>query len=274
MAIRLSLGKPHLGLRIRLRTLIAAIALFAVALWAALSIWSPTRRLSRLVRAGQPTYVRREAASALGHEIPFWEVDQAVHTLIEVCDDPSPRVREYAAVGLAQLGTKADPGILKLMVLLNDEDRFVRYSAAAALGRIVRPQTEQSSKVAEALAPLLEDPDPDVQLTAAEALCRMGRIDEAIGTLVSACASPEKTRRDRARMIMTQPGTDRGPFIACLIPELRQKDQAKRRGAFQTLMLIAGPEEIHSALRGALDSGDPAVRQWAAQELKRIASPP
>jgi hypothetical protein len=73
---------------------------------------------------------------------------------------------------------------------------------------------------------------------------------------------------------MTQPGTDRGPFIACLIPELRQKDQAKRRGAFQTLMLIAGPEEIHSALRGALESGDPAVRQWAAQELKRIASPP
>jgi hypothetical protein len=76
VAIRLSLGKPHLGLRIRLRTLIAAIALFAVALWAAISIWSPTRRLSRLVRAGQPTYIRREAASALGHEISFREVDQ------------------------------------------------------------------------------------------------------------------------------------------------------------------------------------------------------
>src|SRR6516225_3728959 len=93
--------------RLRLRTQLALIALLAVSLWAGLSIWSPTRRLGRLVRADQPVYIRREAASALGHQIPAWEVEQAVSILIGVCDDPSPRVREYALVGLAQLGPKA-----------------------------------------------------------------------------------------------------------------------------------------------------------------------
>ncbi len=85
-------------LRLRLRTLAALVAVLTVSLWAGLSIWSPTRRLGRLLMADQPVFVRREAASSLGRAIPPREVDQAVSLLIRALDDPSPREREYAGV--------------------------------------------------------------------------------------------------------------------------------------------------------------------------------
>ena len=64
------------GPRVRLRTLAILVAALAVMLWAGLNIWSPTRRLGRLLQADQPVFVRREAASSLGRDIPFWEVDR------------------------------------------------------------------------------------------------------------------------------------------------------------------------------------------------------
>ncbi len=89
--------------RLSLRTLAVPIA----ALWAGLSIWSPTRCLGRLLQPDQPTLIRHELASSLGHEIPPWEVDRALSLLIKTLDDPSPRVREFAGVGLAELGARA-----------------------------------------------------------------------------------------------------------------------------------------------------------------------
>jgi hypothetical protein len=85
--------------RLRLRTLATLIAASAVSLWAGLAIWSPTVRLGRLLRPDQPVFLRREAASSLGRDIPSWETDRAVSLLINALDDPSPRVREYAGVG-------------------------------------------------------------------------------------------------------------------------------------------------------------------------------
>src|SRR5262245_25791209 len=121
-SMRLKLPRPRLSLR----ALAVLIAVLAVALWAGLNIWSPTRRLGRLLRADQPVFVRREAASSLGRDIPYWEVDQAVRMLIDALHDPSPRVREYAGVGLAELGPRAEQAIPQLITVLNDENRLVR----------------------------------------------------------------------------------------------------------------------------------------------------
>jgi HEAT repeats len=105
------------GPRVRLRTLAILIAAVAVTLWAGLNIWSPTRRLGRLLGADQPVFVRREAASSLGRDIPSWETDRAVSLLINALDDPSPRVREYAGVGLAELGPRAEQAVSKLIAV-------------------------------------------------------------------------------------------------------------------------------------------------------------
>src|SRR5262245_8281284 len=128
-------------LQLSLRNLTLLVAVLALALWTGLSIWSPTRRFGRLLRADQPVFMRREAASSLGRGIPFWEVDQAVSIAIGALDDPSPRVREYACVSLSELGPRASRAISKLIALLNDEDRFVRYTAARTLSSIVEARS-------------------------------------------------------------------------------------------------------------------------------------
>ena len=55
--------------------------------------------------------------SATG-DIPSWEVERAVRLLISALDDPSPRVREYAGVGLAELGPRAGQAASKLIAVL------------------------------------------------------------------------------------------------------------------------------------------------------------
>jgi HEAT repeat protein len=174
------------GFRLRLRTLAALVAVLAVSLWAGLSIWSPTRRLGRLLMADQPVFVRREAAASLGREIPPWEVDQAVSLLIRALDDPSPRVREYAGVGLAELGPRAQRAIPKLIAVLGDEDRFVRFAAAGTLGLVVAVGSERRGEAVAALARTLDDKDPDVRLSAAGALVKMGEARRAAGVLLAA----------------------------------------------------------------------------------------
>jgi HEAT repeat protein len=265
------MDKPRkLRIRFRLRTLIVLIAVLGVLLSAALAVWSPTRRLARLVRADQPEYVRREAASALGHQIPAWEVSQAVITLLEVCDDPSPRVREYAAVGLAQLEGSAERATPKLLLMLNDEDRFVRYSAAAALGSVVGPNSGRRSSVVDALVPILDDPDPQVGLAAAETLCKLGRSRDAIGTLAAAFEGSDEQNRSRARQIMTHTGTGSSAIVEWLLPKLHNADSKRREEAYDVLMAIGGPEPIRAALQRVAESGEPELRQWARSKLKRV----
>jgi HEAT repeat protein len=168
--MRLKLPRP----RVHLRSLAILIAALAVTLWAVHNIWSPTRRLGRLLRADQPVFVRREAASSLGCDIPSWELDRAVFLLINALDDPSPRVRECAGVGLAELGPRAEQAASKLITVLNDEDRFVRFSAARTLGFIIDAGSAKRAEAVAALTVTLKDNDPEVRLAATETLVEMG----------------------------------------------------------------------------------------------------
>ena len=83
----------------------------------------------------------------------------------------------------ADLAGRRDPEALpKLIELLKDKDSGVRYWSAVgclALG-------DGARNAAPALAEALEDPSPNVRITAAEALCRLGRADEALPVLVKA----------------------------------------------------------------------------------------
>ncbi|MFO0893168.1 MAG: HEAT repeat domain-containing protein [Isosphaeraceae bacterium] len=259
--------------RLRLRTLVALIAVLAVSLWAGLSIWSPTRRLGRLLRADQPAFVRREAASSLGWGIPPWEVDQAVSLLIGAFDDPSPRVREYAGGGLANLGPRADRAIPKLITALGEEDRFVRSAAAGTLGYVVAAGSARRGEAVEALARALNDKDPDVRLSAAGALVKVGEAPRAAGVLVSAYSGVDQHLRAWSRQIMRD-ANDPIPIVAMLAPEIRVKDGRRRDEALQTLLQIGSPELVRSILNSALAADDPEVRKWAESSLGRITGAP
>jgi len=267
--MRLKLPRPRLSLR----TLAVLIAVWAVALWAGLSIWSPTRRLGRLLRADQPVFVRREAASSLGRDIPYWEVDQAVNMLIDALHDPSPRVREYAGVGLAELGPRAERAIPQLITALNDEDRFARFSAAATLGFMIDAGSAKRIEAATALTLTLADKDPDVRLAAAETLVKIGETKKAAGILLAACVGTDSHLRNRARSIIRR-ANDPRPFVALLSMETRGRDGGRREEALQTLLFIASPQAVRSALESALAGEDPEIRRWAAARLKRITPSP
>jgi HEAT repeat protein len=321
--------------RFRLRTLLVLVALATLGVWASLMELSPTWRLARLVRADQPTYVRREAAAALGHGIPSWEVGRAVALLIEVCEDPSPRVRENAIQGLSQLGPRAEPAVPRLLALLGDDDHFVRSSAAEALGQIVTPQSGVQPGAASALIGSLEDPnrevrlyaaeslmkmgaeqaaaptvvgvltgsdlhlrqmaesilrrthgdtrflrsllvrkladpDPEVQLSAAEAMVCMGTEQDAFPTLAAALCCTNADLRTRASAILLKVRGDLRRLGSALQVALGAKDPERRENAFHCLQKLELTEDVRSALRRLAESGDHELRRWAKTRLVRI----
>ncbi len=96
----------------------------------------------------------------------------------------------------------------KLVELMNDHDRFVAYSAAGALGYVVGPESPHREKVVPALQKALDDPDPEVGLSAAEALTKIGEGQRAAGSLLARFSGADAHLRDRARRIMSLPGVD------------------------------------------------------------------
>jgi HEAT repeat protein len=253
---------------------VVLIALLAVGLWGGLSLWSPTRRLGRLMRADQPAYIRREAVAALGHEIPSWEVDQAVRMLIGALDDPSPRVRENVGVGLFELGARAAPAIPRLVeVVGTDEDRLVRYSLARTLGMIITAGAPKSDAAVVALVRALDDVDPDVRLGAALSLLNIGETPRAAAVLVQACVDAAPERRQVALWAVRGAGAPH-LFSGLLARSLRVRDPARRERAFQTLIELATPEAVRSALRAASDDPDPEVSAWASAQLEVLTEEP
>jgi HEAT repeat protein len=254
--------------RFSLRTMAILIAAVAAILWTGLGLLSPTRRLGRLLRADQPVYVRREAASSLGRAIPPWEVDQAIRLLIGALEDPSPRVREYAMVGLFELGPRARQAVSKLISVLEDQDRFVRFGAARALG-IIEAGSPKRADVVTALTLALDDIDPDVRVVAAEALIKLGETRRGAATLVAALIGTDSHLRSWARTMM-QKANDIRPFLVVLAEELQNKDPRRRDEAYQSMLLIASPQAVMSALIAASAGGDPEIEKWAAERLKQI----
>ena len=230
---------------------------------------SPTRRLGRLLQADQPVFVRREAASSLGRDIPFWEVDQAVGMLLSALSDPSPRVREYVGVGLAELGPRAERAVPKLITVLNDQDRGVRSTAARTLSFLIGPASANRTEALTALSLTLQDKDPDVRLAATETMVKLGEPQKAAATLFAACRGKDSYFRGRARLIMRAANGAR-PFVSMLAERMRDQDGPRRDEALQTLLQFASPQTVRSALNSALADDNSAIHDWAAARLEGI----
>jgi HEAT repeat protein len=182
-----------------------------------------------------------------------------------------PSGRHY--VSLAELGPRAGRAIPKLLTVLNDEDRFVRRSAAATLGFIVTARSAERDEAVAALARTLDDKDPNVRLAAAGALVKLGDARKAAGALIAAYGGTESFFRDWARSIMRD-ASDPRPFVALLAKELRDRDARRRDEVLHTLQMIASPEAVRSILETALAGDDPEIRKWAAARLEQITLGP
>ncbi len=103
--------------------------------------------------------------------------------------DPDLEARRAAIDALEALGRQADSAARALVAALGDQDRFVRWSAARALGKI-RPA--EVATVVPALARLVSDGDRDVALSALSALSAFGPgARAALPALLEAAQAPE-----------------------------------------------------------------------------------
>lgn len=254
--------------RLHLRTLLALVALAALLLWAGAWVWSPLHRLSARLGPETPAYLRREAAFGLGYGIPPWETERAISVLIRTLGDPSPRVRESAAGGLAAHGADAVAAIPHLLKLVDDEDRGARATALGALGVIVEKGQVANPEVMGALIDALDDGDMDVRLMSADALAKLGNVRPIAAALVSAVATPGYEGRARAILRRVGASTD------LLIPEIAElaadPDPGRREAALKLLIDHGGQDAVESALRRALRDRDESVRRWAASTMGRL----
>jgi HEAT repeat protein len=178
--------------------------------------------------------------------------------LADAVADPEVRVRRAALDVLELLGPEAAPAINALVRALTDRDRFVRWSAARALGRI-GPRAAQVAL--PSLARLLGDADLDLGLAAAAALEKMMP------------ALPNSTDQVIAASNPRQPSVLGQTTVPALVASLQASDARMRLAAIHALRTLAG-EAVPPipALVMTLDDSDARVRQ-AAAELLGILGP-
>ena len=252
--------------RLRVRTLILLVALCGCGLGGWLAYWDSTGRLIRRLRADQPVYVRREAAASLGTGIPASKVEEAIAALIGALDDPSPRVRESATVGLWGHKTRAARAVPGLVELLKDGDRRVRYAAAACLGEVVGPSDPELSLAIPALTTALADPEADVRGRAAESLATLGRPDLAVATLARLWDCPDDMARNRAQSTARRRlGPNDRRLVEALVAAATYQNMAARVEAADVLLAHGRVAEAMPILDQAEKHADPGIRHRSAQ---------
>jgi hypothetical protein len=166
--------------RARLRPLVEALAAHGPALALLLREGNSAFRLQVQQALEEVAYARerwlrqRAALDALAEpngDDPLADgLRAAVPRLAAAVADPDPRIQRSAIDILDLLGPLAAPAGKALARALEDSDRFVRWSAARALGHL---GPEAVGEAIPRLQNLLADPDPDVRRAATNALSRM-----------------------------------------------------------------------------------------------------
>jgi HEAT repeat protein len=191
---------------------------------------------------------------------------EALRPLADELRHPEVRVRLAGLYVLETLGKLAAPVAGDLVKALADDDAFVRWGAARAVGRMAPVET---GAAVPALAERLADANGDVRVTAAAALRRFGR-DAAAAVPALRRAAGQGPPAWRAAVLDVLAAV--GPAARDAVPELRTAlaapDAEVRRAAAQALGKVAPAEAaVREALRQRLNDPDADVRQAAADAL-------
>jgi len=131
--------------------------------------------------------------------------------------DKNPLDRLLAAADLANAADAAN--IPKLAELLGADDAAIRWWGAiglVALGKKAAPG-------ADALVKALGDPAPNVRIAAADALCNLGRHDQAMPALIASLQHPAPFIRLRAMNVLDRIGEQARPAL----PHIRKARMPK-----------------------------------------------
>ncbi|MEX2666881.1 HEAT repeat domain-containing protein [Candidatus Uabimicrobium amorphum] len=201
--------------------------------------------------------VRGFAAAVLG------EIGRdAVFSLILLLQDNNQYVKREAAKALEKMGEKAEKAVPTLISLLQDQDSEVRSSVIKALGSI----GEKAEKAIPTLISLLQDQHAEVRSSAARALGNIG--EKSIPILTPLLKDSDKYVRKNAIRVLGNIGEKAVPT---LIPLLKSLDKYDRRNAAEALGQIGEKaEEVVPILTPLLKDPDKYVRMYTAEALGKI----
>jgi HEAT repeat protein len=210
--------------------------------------WRLLRRASSAVAApeGGGDRVAGERSAQFLLEDPLLAgLRQALPALAAgVQDDPDVQGRRAAIDVLEALGRQAAPAAPALLAALADRDRFVRWAAARALGK-VRPTNTET--VIPALTRLLKDGDLNLELAAVNALCAYGPgARAALPALTEAVRAPEPEMRLAVMRALECIGSDEAAWLAVLNAALTDPDGRVRQVAGELLEKV-GPSRREAA---------------------------
>lgn len=194
-----------------------------------------------------------------------------LRALAQALEDPKAEVRLAAIDALEMLGDEAAPASARMGWALTDPDRFVRWAAARALGRMSPAKTD-TAQVVKFLSAMLGDPDLDLRLIAAQSLERYGPAAKAaVPALSRATVTGDAEIRRAAIRALVGIGTEGEPGIPNIGAALENPDVRVRRAAADALSrfgALSKPAEKH--LREALNDPDSEVRRLAEDALLKI----
>jgi HEAT repeat protein len=198
-------------------------------------------------------------------------LEDTLFDLTEALKDPKPQVRLAAVDTLETLGDNAARAAPRLAWALLDPDRFVRWAAARALGRMT-PEAAGADAVVPYLIRMLDDPDLDLRLIAAQSLERYGPAAKtAVPALAKTTRKGDPEIRRAAIRALIGVGTDAKDAIPDIAAALGNSDVRVRRTAAEALARF-GPlaQNAKAALRKSLDDSDAEVRRYAEDSLLQL----
>ncbi len=214
--------------------------------------------------------VRTKAGAAARRVGSPTEAD--VGMLLEKLKDRSALLRSAAAQGLGLVPTEARLSAPALQEALNDSDPHVRISAANALSALSRKKKDDAEQVFPVLLAGLKEQDPAVRGRAALSLANLGdAAKKAAEPLAALMGDPNP----KVRWQVAQALTAIGPAAANAEPQLRTALNSGNLKlelyAAQALWVTRSNLQGLPALLKGLKSTDLELRQTAAYMLQQIA---
>jgi HEAT repeat protein len=207
---------------------------------------------------GSQDVAERVAAAEMVGDLLDWRV---VKPLIAALHDEERKVREEAARGLGQGGTKDATNAL--LEALGHEDSFTRRAAVEALGELGDPQ------VVDALLPALQEENSFVRRAAAKALGQLGD-RRALDPLVDALGDRNPNVRRFAAEALGELGEQEA--VEPLMAALQEKNSYVRREAARALGKLGNWHAVDRLIDALADEVS-YVRRMAARALGELGDP-